>query len=261
MASAPDSISSWPTVGPTNSVRRYSTPGPSASRTRLVALIWAASSPVCRWIRIRSSRSAPNSCRLTSPTPNPFRVLRSPEISAGPGVRTSIRMPPLKSIPKFSPAVASATNEPRTRTAERTKQKTRARSTGTRAPRGMNRTGFSMMRFPGSDRQHGGTPAAHPDHRDQPRHHHRGEHGSEDADTERHREAFDRPRPERIQEHHREQRRQVRIDDRRPGSLVAGVHRIDRRPAVVDLLAYSLEHQDIGVHRHAHGEDDAGDPR
>ena len=98
-AMTPSQNNSSLTFGPTNSVRRYSMPSPSAALTFSTAVAWAFSPPSCFCKRISTLSGAPNSCKATSPRPSSESVWRMAVMSAGPGVRTSIMMPPLKSMP------------------------------------------------------------------------------------------------------------------------------------------------------------------
>src|SRR6185437_13448784 len=82
---------------------------PSAPRTLATACCWAASPPGCSATRINTSSGPPNCCNWTSPRPRPSSVLRIAERSAVPDLaRTSSSVPPLKSMPKFSPWVKNS---------------------------------------------------------------------------------------------------------------------------------------------------------
>ena len=70
-----------------------------AASTASTAACWAFSPPSWRWTRMRTSVGAPNSCRATSPRPRSDSARRMAPGSAASWVRTSIRMPPLKSMP------------------------------------------------------------------------------------------------------------------------------------------------------------------
>ncbi len=70
-----------------------------------------------------------------------------------------------------------------------------------------------------------------------------------------------RPRAEREQRDAGDQRGDVRVEDRRPGALVAGVERCLRRGAVAQFLAHPLVDQHIGVDRHAQRQRDRGHAR
>ncbi len=87
----------------------------------------------------------------------------------------------------------------------------------------------------------------------------RGEHRGRDARDERHREAADEARADDEEDHAREDGRDVAVEDRREGALVARHHGREAGPARLHLLARALVDEDVGVHRHADGEQQARD--
>ena len=68
-------------------------------------------------------------------------------------------------------------------------------------------------------------------------------------------------RAEHEQQHHRQQRGDVGIEDRRPGPRIALRQRLDGCGALCRFLADAAEDQDVAVHRDAEAQDDARDPR
>ena len=87
------------------------------------------------------------------------------------------------------------------------------------------------------------------------------EHRDEHADDEDEREALDDRRPEVEQDEGRDERGHVRVEDRVPRPAEARLDgRTERSPAA-QLLLRALEDEDVGVHRHAHREDERGDAR
>src|SRR5581483_10271087 len=86
-----------------------------------------------------------------------------------------------------------------------------------------------------------------------------GDHGRQDADTERHGESLDRPGPELEQDDSGEERRHVRVDDRGQRTVVAGLDRRARRFSGAELFAYALVNEHIGVDGHTGYQHDAGD--
>ena len=91
------------------------------------------------------------------------------------------------------------------------------------------------------------------------RDHHRAEHRGQNAQAVHDGEALHRPGAEREQRNARDQRRHVRVENRAPGAVVAGVDRGLRRVAVAQLLADALVDQHVGVDRHAERERDRRD--
>ena len=89
----------------------------------------------------------------------------------------------------------------------------------------------------------------------------RREQRREDAEHQRDGEALDRAGAEREQHDAGDQRRDVRVGDRRERLVEAGVDRRLRRIAVAQLFADALVDQHVRVGRHADREHDARDAR
>ena len=118
-ASAPFSASSWPTCGPTTSVRRSSTPG--SALWIAVSTLWP--SRLTSWFscgrsRTRTSLAVPKLCTAAPPKPASSRSARTFSRSAACGKANSITTPPVKSMPKLSPRTASASSDPTIRMAD-----------------------------------------------------------------------------------------------------------------------------------------------
>ncbi len=112
IASAPRSASSLPTWALTNSTRRRSTDSPLAWRTCCSCVrTSSASVPGCGGRRTRTSVSLPKRCTCASVNPAAPRLLRIASRLAACGYPTSRRMPPVKSMPKSRPRVASDTSD------------------------------------------------------------------------------------------------------------------------------------------------------
>src|SRR5213594_5188938 len=90
-------------------------------------------------------------------------------------------------------------------------------------------------------------------------HDQRREQVRQDADAQRDGEATHRAGPVAVKEKTRDERGAVAVDDGVERLVEAGVDRGLDRPPETQLLADALEHQDVGVHRHADGEREAGD--
>ena len=94
---------------------------------------------------------------------------------------------------------------------------------------------------------------------DYPRYDQRGEQAGGHADGERDTETFDRAGAHENEDDGRDERGDVRVEDGAKGFAVTGVERAAQGFAGGEFLADTLEDQHVGVHRHADGEDDAGD--
>jgi hypothetical protein len=104
--------------------------------------------------------------------------------------------------------------------------------------------------------------AAAIDQRDQSaRDENRAEHRRHDPQAMDDGEAAHRTAAENKQRQAGNQRRHVRIENRVPGPLVAGLDRRVRRVSPSQLFAYALVDQDVGVDRHAEGQRHRGDAR
>src|SRR5436190_1074703 len=90
---------------------------------------------------------------------------------------------------------------------------------------------------------------------------HPGRQARQDAEAEGHREAAHGAAAELEQDESRAEGGDVRVADRVPGSLVAGLDRRAHGLPQAQLLADALQDEDVGVDRHADGEHDAGDAR
>ena len=96
---------------------------------------------------------------------------------------------------------------------------------------------------------------------DQPRHDQRGEQAGRDADGQRHAEALDFARAHKNQNDGRNERRDVRIENRSERARVTGVNRAAQRFALGDFLAQAFVNQHVRVHGHADGQHHARDAR
>ena len=104
-ASRPAWNSSPETLGPTTSVRSNFT-WPRVSRTVALTLstVWAGFAPSGVWNRTIASVGAPNTWTCTSPRSMRSSAVRTLLRSTGVGaVDSSSTVPPLKSMPQFSP--------------------------------------------------------------------------------------------------------------------------------------------------------------
>src|SRR6266852_9801356 len=89
----------------------------------------------------------------------------------------------------------------------------------------------------------------------------RRDQAGDDADAERDREAFHGPGSEEPEDDAGEDRRDVRVPDRGPGSAHGGVDRSRDCSPRSHLFFEALEDQDVGVDRHADRQDEACDAR
>ncbi len=95
----------------------------------------------------------------------------------------------------------------------------------------------------------------------QPRHHERGEQARRDTDGQRHTETFDRSGAHENQDHGRNQRRDVRIEDRSERARITGVNRAAQCFALGQFLTQTFVDQHVRVHRHADGQYHTRDTR
>jgi hypothetical protein len=101
-----------------------------------------------------------------------------------------------------------------------------------------------------------------PHHDQQPGDEDRGEDRGDDAEAQRDRKAAHRPRAHGEQDHRGDEGGDVGVDDRRPGLFIAKLDGARRAlGGFAAILADALEHQHVGIDRHADGQHDAGDPR
>src|SRR5580704_5781286 len=278
----PYDSSSVETLGPTTSTRRYSTSSPSASRTFCTAACCASSPPGCSETRISTSLGAPNSCSWKSPSFSPPMVARIFARSAGPAlVCTSIKVPPMKSMPKFSPWKKNSEMATIDSSADTGKLMRRKRMKSNRVSSGTirrRRTGLlskkvyvfehDLIRKPVStfrdhalDRNRARPPQPHPVGHDQTGQREGGEQAGEDADAKRHGKAAHRPGADIEQHRGGDEGGDVGIEDGGEGAGEAGIDGIDGAAAAADLLADALIDQHVGIHRDADREHDPGDAR
>src|SRR6202047_58392 len=271
------------TRGPTTSTRRYSTESPNAPRTFWTASCCAASPPGCSATRISTSSGPPNCCNCTSPSPRPLRVARIDAMSAVPDLaRISISVPPLKSMPKFSPWVKNSVIATIESSAEigklmrRKRVKSKCVLSGTIRSDG-NRpstltTVSTAMRTPspirtkcvtagsGFSNRHALRPLPpHPGRHDQTGKRKRGKNRGDDADAERDGKAAHRTGADIEQHRGGDEGGDVGIQDRRQRPLEAGVDRRNRVASAAQFLADALIDQNVGVDRDADRQHDAGD--
>ena len=95
----------------------------------------------------------------------------------------------------------------------------------------------------------------------QPRHDQRGEQARRHADGQRHAEALDFARAHENQNDGRDERRDVRIENRAERAGITGGDGAAQRFALGQFLAEALVNQHVRVHRHADGEHHARDAR
>src|ERR1035441_6859395 len=88
-----------------------------------------------------------------------------------------------------------------------------------------------------------------------PRYEHRGEQVGRQTEAEGHRKSLHRTGSEQEQDDGGHDRRYVGVDNGCPSVSETLFHRRGRRLAMAQLLANTLEDQDVGVHAHADGED------
>ena len=164
-----------------------------------------------------------------------------------------IRVPDLKSMPKFRPLppIASAPTSRIVPDSEKNHFEAPMKSNVQPSPR---RARSERRRVRDELR------AAHRAER-RLRREHRREQRHERADAEREREALDFRRRQREQDERGHERDDVRVDDRREAALVAGRDAGDHRSAAADLLLHALEDHDVRVRRDADRQDQPGDPR
>src|SRR4029077_8439861 len=212
----------------------------------------AWSPPGCSATLIRTSSGPPNCCNWTSPRPRPLSVVRIAPISAVPDLaRTSISVPPLKSMPKFKPWVKNSVIATIESVAEIGKEirrncvKSKCVSSGTIRSDGSQpkqlTTVSPAMTMPSPMRtkcvttgsafsnRHGLRPLPpHPGRHDQPGQGKGGENRGDDADAERHGEAAHRPGANVKQHGGCNESRDVGIQDGRERALEPRIDRRDR---------------------------------
>src|ERR1700676_3965853 len=273
------------TRGPTTSTRRYSTVSPSAPRTFCTASCCAASPPGCSATLISTSSGPPNCCNCTSPSPRLLSEARIEAMSAVPVLaRTSISVPPLKSMPKFSPWVKNSVIARIESSAEigklmrRKRGKSKCVLSGTIRSDGSQpkqlTTVSTAIRTPsemrtkcvtvdsGFSNRHALRPLPpHPGRHDQAGQGKCGKNRGNDADAERHGEAAHRPGADIEQHRGGDESGDVGIEDGRQRALEAGVDGRDRIAPAAQFLADALIDQNVGIDRDADGQHDAGNAR
>src|ERR1700730_18067227 len=282
--SMPYASNSPETRGPTTSTRRYSTESPNAPRTFWTASCCAASPPGCSATLISTSSGPPNCCSWMSPSPRFPRLARIDAMSAVPDLaRISISVPPLKSMPKFSPWIKKSVIATIESSAEigkltrRKRGKSKCVSSGTMrsdASRPKQLTTVSTaIRTPspmrtkcvkagsGLDRHALRPLPSHPARDDQAGERERGENRGDDADAKRHGEAAHRPGADIEQHGGGDEGGDVGIQNRRQRALEAGVDRGNRSAPAAQFLADALIDQHVGIDRDADRQHDAGDAR
>src|SRR6476469_4444946 len=279
----PKASNSPDTRGPTTSTRRYSTLSPSALRTFCTASCCAASPPGCSATLISTSAGPPNCCNWTSPSPRFPKAARIDGISAVPDLaRTSISVPPLKSMPKFSPWVKNSVIATIESSAEigklmrRKRVKSKCVSSGTIRSDGNRPSALTTLSttitMPSPIRtkcvtsafldRHAVRPLpSHPGCDDQAGQLKRGENRGEDADSERNGEAADRTGTDIEQHGGGDEGGDIGIQNRRQRALEARVDCGNRVAAAAQFLPDTFIDQDVGINRDADRQHDAGDAR
>src|SRR5690606_1182083 len=252
----PDSSrSSSPTCGPTNSTRRNSRSDMPACRTSNICWpTWSASISLCGATRTTMSCEEPKCCSTAPSNGVPLKVARASSSTMSSTECTSIRVPPVKSRPRFRPRVNSSAMEPITIAADTTIRSLRHFMKSMRCTKLMMRP--SDMQF---GRRATATTIDQLDDRagtDNGR-----KHGCQDADKQRHRKTLHRAGAGREQDHGRDDGGDIGINDRGEGAIKTGINRLQWLQPAFQRLLDLLENQYVGVHRHTNGQDDTGDTR
>ena len=92
-------------------------------------------------------------------------------------------------------------------------------------------------------------------------HDERGEYTGADADTQGHGETFHGPAAELHEHRRRDQGRDIGVQNRDGGAIIAAVHRSQKRAAVKQFLADTFVDKHVRVHGHADRKDKARDAR
>src|SRR6202035_5739978 len=198
--------------------------------------------------------------------------------------RTSISVPPLKSMPKFRPWVKNSVIATIESSAEigklmrRKRVKSKCVSSGTIRSDGSQpnalTTVSTAMRMPspirtkcvtagsGFSNGHALRPRPpYPGCHDQAGKRERGENRGDDADAERHREAAYRAGADIEQHGGGDESGDVGIKDRRQRALEASVDGRDRIAPAAQFFADALIDQNVGIDRDTDGQHDAGNAR
>ena len=93
----------------------------------------------------------------------------------------------------------------------------------------------------------------------QPGDHQGREHRDAQTNGQSHTEALDRTRAHDDQQHRRDQRRQVGIEDRSEGLVITRRDGTPHRLAGGQLLTHALVNKNVGIHRHTDGQHDTSD--
>src|SRR3984893_12339927 len=234
---------------------------------------------------ITTSSGTPTTCSWMSPSPKLPKVARIAAMSAVPDLaRTSISVPPLKSMPKFNPWVKNSVIAIIESSAEigklmrRKRVKSKCVLSGTirsdgKIPSTLT-TDSTAMRTPSPMRIKCVTAGSacsnryalrplppHPASYDQPGKRKRREHRGDDADAERHGEATHRTGADIEQHGGGDEGGDVGVQDRRQRALEAGVDRGNRVASAAQFFADALVDQHVGIDRDADRQHDAGDAR
>src|SRR6478609_8519674 len=166
-------------------------------------------------------------------------------------------LPPVKSTDRFSPRMKNSTSELMTRTIDSVYQIRRVAMKGKLVALPKNSTWVPSS---SADRQLGRlVRAAVYQGQQRAAAKHGREHRRGDAHHQHRREVAYGTGAEYPQDHAGNGRGDVGVPDRRPGLLETGADGGLRRHAIAQLLAHTLVDDDVGVHRHADGQQDAGD--
>src|SRR5580658_2495373 len=252
------SLSSLPTCGP---------PSSSCATCARLSISWSAVSRRARIAvalccgsggrRIAMSRAEPKFCTCGSRKPAAASRVRTVSTLTAPGKLTSALTPPVKSMARFSPRVKNAVSDTTMNSADSAYHQRRVAMNGKLVWWLKNSTAG-----PWSDRQPRElAPAAVHECQQRAAAHQRGEHRGRDAERQHHGKTADRAGAEHPQHHPGDERRDVGIGNGRESLLEAGADGGLWRDALAQLLADALVDQHVGIHRHADGEDDAGDAR
>src|SRR5688572_21012616 len=173
---------------------------------------------------------------LASPRFSPPTRSRSCPTSTGCEKVTRIIWPPRKSTPRFKPLKPTSNRLATVSNSDSMSPTLRQRMKSMFVLSGTSFRSFISA----SDMQHARTLPPHPKGDEHPREVHGREDRSDDADHQHHGKPADWARPEVPHEHGRDDVRDVCVEDRGRGFLVARFDRVERLAAAPLLLAYSL---------------------
>src|SRR5262249_21317900 len=213
----------------------------------------------CCWTRMRTSFFWASSYRWMpiSPRPAPSRILRRWSTSGRSANRTAIAVPPEKSMPYFRPFWTKIVIRPSAITPH---DRPMAHHLYFRKSMLVWRKNSIAALYLYGDRVDV-LSAPVLELEDGVRDEHGREDGDEEADDQGDREALHGSCAELEQEHRRDDRGDVRVDDRRERLREAVFDRGLRRAAVAQLLADALEHEHVRVDGHTDRQDEARDAR